>query len=244
MKHFFFLLLITISSSAFSQKIFNVYDGFTLELLDSVEVTTTKDNVISSTIGFGIYAVENAKKGTQLTFKRSGYQTYFFDCSNDEKEALTIILGPTNATLKSFRAELPYYRAKTSITHKQKPENETDSVINVSEEVAPAKDSILSFVDEPATFPGGQEELMKYLRDNIKYPQQAVELGVSGKVYMQFVIRVSGEVTNVKVVKSANLPMDAEAYRVVKAMPDWIPGSVKGKPVNCFFNLPVVFKLQ
>lgn len=244
MKHFFFLLLITISSSAFSQKIFNVYDGFTLELLDSVEVTTTKDNVISSTIGFGIYAVKNAKKGTQLTFKRLGYETQIFDCSNNEKEALTIILDPSDALLKSFRAELPYYRAKTSTTHKKKPENDTDLGIEVSEEVAPAKDSIFSFVDEPATFPGGQEELMKYLHNNIRYPQQAVELGISGKVYMQFVIHVSGEVSNVKVVRGANLPMDAEAYRVVKAMPDWIPGNVKGKPVNSYFNLPIVFKLQ
>ncbi|ASS49312.1 MAG: hypothetical protein CHH17_11335 [Candidatus Fluviicola riflensis] len=243
MKRFFFLILLTISGSAFGQKIFNVYDSFTLELVDSVEVTTNKDKVESTTVAFGIYMVKNAKNGTQLTFTRSGYETQFFDCSNDENESHTIILDPSQALLKSYRAKLPYYKTQSSVTHEKKSENDPETATDLSEAEQIPKDSILTYVDSIPAFPGGQEALKKYLSENIRYPQQAIELNISGKIYLQFVISKTGVVSSVRVIKGINLPMDAEAYRVVKAMPDWTPGRLKGKAVNCYFNLPISFKM-
>lgn len=103
---------------------------------------------------------------------------------------------------------------------------------------------ILEVVDVDASFPGGMEKLRVYLEQNLKYPTVAEEMGISGKCYVKFVVSATGSISNVKVVKGVrDCPeCDAEAVRVVKAMPNWIPGQVRGKPVNSFYNLPIPFK--
>jgi protein TonB len=106
--------------------------------------------------------------------------------------------------------------------------------------------TVYQFVEEEADFPGGRAALLKYLGENIKYPQVAQELGLGGKCFVQFVVSAQGNISNVKVVRG--VPdcdeCDKEAVRVVKGMPKWKPGKIGGKPVNCSFNLPVVFKIQ
>lgn len=242
MRYFFFLILLTFSGTAFSQKIFHVYDGFTLELIDSVDVTANKDKVEGKTVAFGIYRVRNAERGTQLTFTKPGYLPQYFDCSDDKAESYTIMLDPTESLLKSYQAKLPYYPTKVSLLNITGSEGvskaETDNIPKVP------VDTILSVVDVLPAFPGGQPALMKYLQNNIHYPPQALDLGISGKVYLQFVVSTTGKVSNVRVKRGLNLPMDEESYRVVKAMPDWTPGYVKGKAVNSYFSLPIYFKLQ
>ena len=103
-----------------------------------------------------------------------------------------------------------------------------------------------TFVEENAEFPGGQPALKKFLADNIKYPQSAVELNIEGKCYLQFIVSAQGNISNVKVMRG--VPdcdeCDKEAVRVVKAMPKWKPGKNGGKAVNSTFNLPISFKLQ
>jgi TonB family protein len=103
---------------------------------------------------------------------------------------------------------------------------------------------IYELVDEPATFPGGYQELKKYLADHIVYPPSAKEQGISGKVFLRFVISKEGQVSNVTVKRG--IPdcqeCDAEAIRVVKEM-TWIPAKNRGKVVNSVFNLPIQFKL-
>lgn len=104
---------------------------------------------------------------------------------------------------------------------------------------------IYEVVDEPATFQGGYQELKKYLADHIVYPPNAKEQGISGKVFLQFVVSKEGKISNVKVMRGIpDCPeCDAEAVRVVKAMSNWIPGKNRGKAVNSVFNLPIQFKL-
>ncbi|MDH4471181.1 MAG: energy transducer TonB [Fluviicola sp.] len=244
MKHFFFLLLITISSSAFSQKIFNVYDGFTLELIDSVAVSSKKKKVVVSTVSLGIYSVTNTERGTQLTFKKPGYQTQYFDCSDDGNSSLKIILAPTESLLKSYRSKLPYYKTETFFEEIKTTETNTNATDVPVEKDTVDENHVYTYVEEVADYPGGKAALAKYIQDNVEYPQQAFDLKISGKVFVQFVISTTGAVSNVRVVRGVNLPMDAEAYRVVKAMPAWTPGRLKGKPVNCVFNLPISFKMR
>lgn len=99
--------------------------------------------------------------------------------------------------------------------------------------------------DIPASYPhGGMEGVKKYIAQNLKYPKEAVEKKIEGKVYVQFVISTSGEITNVKVRKGVDPILDDEAVRVVKAMPDWKPGKINGKPVNSTFSLPITFSLR
>lgn len=96
----------------------------------------------------------------------------------------------------------------------------------------------------PATFPNnGMEGVKKYLAKNLKYPVSALRAGIEGKVYIQFVISETGEITNVTVKKSADPILDDEAVRIVKAMPKWNPGTIDGKPVNSVFSLPITFRL-
>ena len=108
----------------------------------------------------------------------------------------------------------------------------------------PDNDTILSVCEEMPEFPGGAEKFMEYLSSNIKYPEEAKEKGISGRVFIQFVVEKDGSVSNVKVMKGIGGGCDEEAVRVVKAMPKWKPGKQKGKPVRVNYILPVSFKLD
>ncbi len=105
-------------------------------------------------------------------------------------------------------------------------------------------DSIYQIVEVMPEFPGGTEKMMDYLSKNIKYPEAAKEKGISGRVFLSFVIEKDGAVSNVKVAKGIGKECDDEALRVVKAMPKWKPGLQKGKPVRVNYMLPIFFKLD
>ena len=93
-------------------------------------------------------------------------------------------------------------------------------------------------------FPGGQKVMMKYLAANIKYPATAAKYKKQGRVIVTFTVRKDGSVTHAKIAKSIDPELDAEALRVVRAMPKWTPGTQFGKPVNVKYALPVKFSLQ
>ena len=98
-------------------------------------------------------------------------------------------------------------------------------------------------VEQMPTFPGGETELMKFIRDNLKYPVIAQENGIQGRVILRFVVSKTGAIDNVTVLRSLDPTCDKEAIRVVKSMPKWIPGKQNGNNVPVYFTLPVVFKL-
>ncbi|HRP54060.1 MAG TPA: TonB family protein [Fluviicola sp.] len=133
-------------------------------------------------------------------------------------------------------------------------ENEVDPFAKVDptppkpkeEKVEKKEEVIYDIVDEQAEFPGGRAALMKYLSENIKYPQVAQEMGIQGKCYLSFIVSENGYISNVNVKKGVtDCPeCDAEAVRVVKSMPKWTPGKVNGKTVNQKYSLPVTFKLN
>ena len=107
------------------------------------------------------------------------------------------------------------------------------------------QDTIYSFVDEPADFPGGSAALKKYIADNLKYPQVAKDAGLEGECRLWFVVSMNGYVSNVKIRKGVpDCPeCDAEAIRLIRRMPKWIPGKINGKNVNSTFSLPIIFTL-
>lgn len=107
-----------------------------------------------------------------------------------------------------------------------------------------APKEIFTVVEEQPGYPGGDEARIKYLQDNIRYPDEAKELGVQGKVFVTFVVEVDGSITDVRVLRGIGAGCDEEAIRVVKAMPKWIPGKQRGVPVRVQFNLPIKFTLQ
>ena len=94
------------------------------------------------------------------------------------------------------------------------------------------------------SFPGGTAALMEFLQNNVKYPVVAQENGVQGRVVVSFVVEKDGSITDVKVVRSVDPSLDKEATRVVKSMPNWIPGKQNGAAVRVKYNVPVSFRLQ
>jgi periplasmic protein TonB len=101
-------------------------------------------------------------------------------------------------------------------------------------------------VDEPAEFPGGADALRKYLAQNVRYPQSAIENHLQGKCYLKFVVSATGKISGVSVQRGVtDCPeCDMEAARVVRSMPNWKPGKNAGKPVACYYHLPITFKLS
>jgi protein TonB len=110
----------------------------------------------------------------------------------------------------------------------------------------PPTDEPVKWVDEPACFPGGMDKLPPFLRDNLHYPDIAIQLGLEGKCYLKFEVSKVGDISDVKVVRGVeDCPeCDKEAVRVVRSMPLWRPGKLNGRPVKSEFNLPITFKLQ
>ena len=106
------------------------------------------------------------------------------------------------------------------------------------------EEKIFDVVEQMPDFPGGMSALMQYLSKNIKYPVVAEENGIQGRVIVTFVVEKNGSITDVQVVKSVDPSLDKEAVRVVKSMPNWIPGKQNGQSVNVKYTVPVMFKLQ
>lgn len=92
-------------------------------------------------------------------------------------------------------------------------------------------------------YPGGQKALIAFLSENVKYPEEAKKNGIEGRVLVQFVVDKDGSIGKVKVVRSGgDKTLDNEAIRVIKAMPNWKPGTIRGKNVRVKYKLPVNFR--
>ncbi len=119
---------------------------------------------------------------------------------------------------------------------------EDDNSNNVIEEVV--ETPIFTVVEEMPSFQGGDEARIKFLQENIKYPQMAKESGIQGTVYVTFVINEKGKVADVKVLRGIGGGCDEEAIRVVNLMPPWNAGKQSGKAVRVQFNMPIKFTLN
>ena len=103
---------------------------------------------------------------------------------------------------------------------------------------------IFQVVEENPEFPGGMKECMKFLSNNIKYPQISQENGVQGRVIVQFVVNADGTIVDPVVVRGVDPYLDKEALRVIKLMPKWKPGKQRGKAVRVRYTQPVLFRLN
>ena len=119
----------------------------------------------------------------------------------------------------------------------QDGQNKTEVIVKEAEDSLP-------FVQEMPEPIGGMESMYKFLSETIKYPENARNEGISGQVFVEFVVEKDGSISNVKVLKSVHPDLDAEAVRAVKLMPKWKPGKQKGEPVRCFYRIPVRFSIS
>jgi TonB family protein len=105
------------------------------------------------------------------------------------------------------------------------------------------KEGFFMVVEELPQFPGGKEAMSSWIYDNMKYPGDAVKKKIEGKVYVTFLITSAGKIKNVNVQQPGNPLLDAEAKRIIAAMPEWKPGTQSGKAVDVYYKVPVDFKL-
>lgn len=125
----------------------------------------------------------------------------------------------------------------------------SDDTTNTTPETAkqaqvPQDGKVYDVVENMPSYPGGDQAMYEFLVSNMKYPVEAQKAKKEGRVVVSFVVRKDGSITDVSVVRPEDPALDAEAVRVVKAMPKWTPGKQKGVPVNVKFNMPIQFKLK
>ena len=105
-------------------------------------------------------------------------------------------------------------------------------------------DMLFSVVEVMPQYPGGQIAMMKYIMENMKYPEQAMKKGIQGRVAVSFIVEKDGSISNVSPIHPVHTLLDKEAVRVVKSMPKWSPGKQNGKPVRVQLIVPIMFKLN
>lgn len=104
--------------------------------------------------------------------------------------------------------------------------------------------SVYSNIEKMPEFPGGEKAIRRFLSTNIRYPIEAAENDIQGKVFVGFIIEKDGSISNIQVKKGVHPLLDDEAVRIIKLMPRWIPGRQKGKPVRVSFTVPINFVVE
>ena len=131
---------------------------------------------------------------------------------------------------------------KKELVSAKEPQEDHPTAIGTFTPDTPETENAFNVVEQMPQFPGGDVELMKFLSENIKYPEAASKAGTQGRVVAQFIVEADGSITNVKVLKNVSDEIDAEAVRVINAMPKWKPGMQKGQPVRVKYTIPITFR--
>ena len=152
------------------------------------------------------------------------------------------VVEDTNVESDFGKQDLLNQKGNTEVPTEEVQVEEKEVKTQVIEQKVEAE--VFLIVEEPPTFPGGDAALYKWLGENLKYPEEAKELGIQGRVFVSFVVEPDGSTSNVVVKRGIGGGCDEEAIRIVKAMPKWGPGKQRGQPVRVQFNLPIKFTLQ
>lgn len=190
--------------------------------------------------------------------------TYRTPIYSREKEEITRL--STDIVYEEVLIEEPQVIIPTPPTQRPEPQQEIDlnqeievvdntneevsetiiEIIDVVEtiEIVEVYEPVIDFPDIEASFNGGQMEMAIWMQENLKYPELSMELNDKGKVYLKFVVEKDGSITNVEIVKGISKELDNEAKRLVRSMPNWIPGEVKGLKVRSIFTMPINFELN
>ena len=138
-------------------------------------------------------------------------------------------------------------REAVSVKVEPTPSTATSNEIEVVtfDKSVEAKDSeAFDVVEKMPEFPGGMEAFMKFLQENVRYPEAASNAGIQGRVLINFIVEKDGTISNIHILQKVNDYLDAEAIRVVGIMPKWIPGMQGGKTVRVKYTVPISFRLN
>ena len=119
------------------------------------------------------------------------------------------------------------------------------TTVNAQKTIVSQKNQeVFDVVEQMPEYPGGMQALFQYMADNLKYPKDAMKQQVEGRVLVQFIVETDGSISNTEVIKRVFPSLDAEATRVISAMPKWTPGKQNGKVVRVKYTIPVSFRLK
>jgi len=136
------------------------------------------------------------------------------------------------------------FSASTLISHPAQDKGKLEAGIPGVETAPPDSTAKVVVPEKQPCYPEGEDARSKFIVENIRYPEQAMKNKVQGKVFVSFIVETDGTITNVKIMRGIGAGCDEEAVRVIKLMPKWKPGEVKGKPVRTNFVIPIRFALD
>lgn len=222
------------------------------------ENTQTKENVVEETTQSESAEHVKAKKPKPATTAVSGKPQSIIkpveniEVINDDAEASGLIdVANQDVTNNSVAPlvveETMSYPEKKEISTLENvvagKSKKASRVKSTSDEAEADEQEIFTVVEESPQYPGGEEARVKFLQDNLRYPDKAREAGIQGTVYISFVVETDGAITDIRVLRGIGSGCDEEAVRAIKKMPRWIAGKQRGKPVRVQFNMPIVFTL-
>jgi TonB family protein len=199
------------------------------QAVSDTEEVTMKSVVVT---GYSTFPAEVQKAIDAIKAKNPDAELQVIGVSGDTLDSKTIKFD--NIQSMSVIKDIPNSKFKSYIILEKG--STTDYHIN--------DDKVYTTTEQQAEYPGGYNALANFLGSNMKYPTVAKEKGITGKVFVKFVIGEDGSISDVAITKSLSPECDAEALRVVKLMPKWTAAKDKGVNVKSIFTLPIVFKLQ
>jgi len=149
------------------------------------------------------------------------------------------LVGLSLGISAAFAANAPQTSDKNVIKDSIAVETSTPNDTTATEE-----NMIFGLIEQQAAFPGGEAALLKFIKDNLRYPADAARDSIQGRVTLSFDVEEDGSITNVKVMRSPDERLSQEAIRIVKMMPKWLPSKQRGKPVRVNYALPISFRLN
>lgn len=175
---------------------------------------------------------------------RDPTQWYIFKV---EPNNLTGLCDPINWSFKRLSETQGEYDLELKIIGKTTCVSDNQEMFNrsmtPSKEIPELSERIYDFANPEAEFPGGPSSMQKWIMDNVRYPQAAIEDSISGKVYIQFVVEKTGNLSTIKIMRSPHEILSNEAIRLIKSMPKWEPGMINGEAVRMRYALPIVFRI-
>ena len=182
--------------------------------------------------------------GVTLALNAETVKDYVYD---EPQKQVPVKKGKQNAAIKNNGktilqvVEAPDQKTEAEAPKSEQKQYEATVTYEIKED---SPQDVFDVVEKMPEFPGGVQELLGFLSKTIKYPAEAEKAGTQGRVIATFVVRKDGSISDARVVKSVDPLLDAEALRVINAMPAWIPGTQNGKPVNVKYTVPISFRLD
>ena len=180
----------------------------------------------------GHYEFTGLQSPATLMFSRLGFESVTRKLTSST--TLTVMLRQTKDTLPTMGSTADYKGVKPNpkMPASTMPDSQT------------VNGQVFTVVEKQPEFPGGMPGLMQYVAQNLRYPAEAQQANVSGRVFVQFVVTQTGNIQSLRILKGIGYGCDEEAVRIVSQMPKWTPGSQSGKPVAVMYNLPIQFTLE